>query len=277
MRDKDIEERVRELLEQLRMPSALEALPESLPADAPKRIAALKCMEKMLGLEAKHRRERRIARRISESKLPEYPTLASFDFDFQPTLDRDLIMELATLAWVDRIEDLVIIGQSGTGKSHIAKALCMIGCSQERRVRYTSCADMLADLFAALADGSSLNRVLARYTRPSILLIDDLGYDPIEQEQAREAQLLYKVLEARHGKTSTIITSNLSADDWAEYLGNHYLTAALLDRLLYRATAINIDGPSFRLEVHKKRQAARKKKTTVNKAKKTKTNKRKNP
>jgi DNA replication protein DnaC len=152
----------------------------------------------------------------------------------------------------------------------------MIGCSQERRVRYTSCADMLADLFAALADGSSLNRVLARYTRPSILLIDDLGYDPIEQEQAREAQLLYKVLEARHGKTSTIITSNLSADDWAEYLGNHYLTAALLDRLLYRATAINIDGPSFRLEVHKKRQAARKKKTT-DKTKKTKPNKRKNP
>jgi DNA replication protein DnaC len=278
MRNRDIEDQVRELLEGLRMTWALDAMADSLPVDGPKRVAALKCMEKMLAAETRKRRERRIARRIAESKLPEYPTLAGFDFDFQPDLDKDLVMELATLAWVDRKEDLVFFGRSGTGKSHIAKALCMIGCSQERRVRYATCADMLADLFASLADGS-LNRALARYTRPPLLLIDDLGYDPIEQEQAREAQLLYKVLEARHGKTSTIITSNLFADDWADYLGNHYLTAALLDRLLYRAIAITIDGPSFRLEEHKKRQAARQTKKPAKKkpAKKKATSKRKKP
>ena len=213
----------------------------------------------ILADEVKERWERRIARRIRDSKLPDYPTLQGFDFDFQPTLDRELIMELAVLDWVDRKVDLVLTGQSGTGKSHIAKALCMIGCSQGRRVRYTSCADMLAELFASLADGS-LKRVIGRYTRPPMLLIDDLGYDPIEQEQAREAQLLYKVLEARHGKTSTIITSNLSAEDWSDYLGNQYLTVALLDRLLFRAVAINIDGPSWRLAKHEERQEARKKK-----------------
>ena len=125
------------------------------------------------------------------------PTLQTFDFDFQTGIDRALVMELATLTWVDRHEDLVLIGQSGTGKSHIAKALCLIGCTQQRRVLYTSCATMLADLFASLAD-NTLNEALKRYIRPRLLLIDDLGYDPIEQDHAREAQLLYKVLEARH-------------------------------------------------------------------------------
>ena len=164
-------------------------------------------------------------------------------------------MDLATLAWVERKEDLVLIGETGTGKSHIAKALCLLGCRRAQwRVRYTTCANLLADLYASLADGT-LAEALKRYTRPQLLLVDDLGYDPLEQEQAREAQLLYKVLEARHEKVSTIITSNLSAGEWADYLGNHYLTAALLDRVLYHGTVITIEGPSYRLAQHKKRQA----------------------
>jgi len=269
MRKKDAEDRVREVLERLRMPRALEELADCLPTNAAKRLAALETMERALSVEANARWERRIARRISDSKLPEHPTLQTFDFDFQPNLDRDLVIELATMRWVDRNEDLVLIGQSGTGKSHIAKALCMIGCSQGRRVRYTTCADMLADLFASLADGS-LSKTLARYTRPTLVLIDDLGFDTIEQELARDAQLLFKVLDARHGKVSTIITSNLPADEWADYLGNHYLTAALLDRLLYRAIAITIDGPSYRLEQHKQRQKKVRQDSTSKKKKATK-------
>jgi DNA replication protein DnaC len=258
MTQKTVETRVRQLFERLSMPHALASLDAHLPKDPSQRLAVLKTLEGILSIESAERWERRIARRIQDSKLPDHPTLQSFDFDFQPTLDRELIMELATLEWVDRNEDLVLTGQSGTGKSHIAKALCLIACSQGRRVRYTSCADMLAELFATLADGS-LKQVLGRYTRPSLLLVDDLGYDPIEQEQAREAQLLYKVLEARHGKVSTIITSNFSAKDWGDYLGNQYLTVALLDRLLFHAVAINIDGPSYRLAKHEERQRARKK------------------
>ena len=127
-------------------------------------------------------------------------------------------------------------------------------------MRYTSCADMLKELFASLADGS-LYRVLPRYTRPSLLMIDDLGYDTIEQEHTRDAQLLYKIIEARHGKASTIITSNLPAEAWADHLGDHYLTVALLDRLLFHSTAITIDGPSWRLAHHKKQQKAKKTKS----------------
>jgi DNA replication protein DnaC len=252
----DVDERVRGLLEKLRMTAALAALAELLPADKALRTSNLEAIERVLRVEVDRRREKRIIRRIEASKLPDRPTLETFDFDFQPSLDKPLVLDLATLAWIDRNEDLLLVGQSGVGKSHIAKALCLIACSQERRVLYTTCANMMVDLNSSLADGT-LARRLKRYTYPQLLLIDDLGYDPLEQEQAREAQLLYKVLEARHGKLSTIVTSNLDVPAWAEYLGNQHLTVALLDRLLYHATTISITGPSYRLAQHDKRQRAR--------------------
>lgn len=252
----DVQMRVAELLGTLGLADARKALADVLPDDDARRVAVLDGVERLLRIEIDRRLERRIERRLKMSGLPERPTLATFDFDFQPTLDRAHVLDLATLAWVDRLEDLVIIGQSGVGKSHIAKALCVVACGQDRRVRYTSCADMLARLHASLADGR-LREALKAYVQPTLLLIDDLGYDTIEQEQARDAQLLYKVLDARHGKRSTIITSNLPAEKWAEYLGNQYLTVALLDRLLYRGTALLIEGPSYRLAKHRERQQTR--------------------
>lgn len=248
----DVETRLRTLFETLNMPRAAAALSD-VPDDPARRVAALEAVERLLRAEVDDRRERRIERRIDGARLPDRPTLATFDFAFQPGLDRALVLDLATLGWVDRHEDLILIGQSGVGKSHLAKAFALIGCSQERWVRYTTCASMLATLHASLADGS-LREALKAYTRPTLLICDDLGYDPIEQEHAREAQLLYKVLEARHGVRSTIVTSNLPAEKWAEYLGNHYLTVALLDRLLYHGTVLVIEGPSYRLARHQTRQ-----------------------
>lgn len=242
-----------ELLEGLQMRDALGALDSLCPDDDQQRFVVLSHLERLLQFESDRRLERRIERRIRDARLPNSPTLEVFDFDFQPTLDKGLVLDLARLAWVDRAEDLLLIGQSGVGKSHIAKALALMACSQARRVLYTTCADMLFDLTASLAD-NSLRERLKRYQRPDLLVIDDLGYDPIEQQEAREAQLLYKVLEGRHQKRSTIVTSNLPIEMWADYLGDHYLTVALLDRLLFHATTITIEGPSYRLAHHAKRQ-----------------------
>lgn len=253
--DDDVITRVRELLARLEMHHAALLLDDLLPDKPALRIAVLESIERILRTEADRRLEKRIAARIKASGLPDLPTLETFDFDFQPGLDRALVMDLATMAWVGRHEDLILIGQSGVGKSHIAKALCLTACRRDIRVQYTTCAALLSRLHASLADGS-LRQVLKMYTHPPLLLIDDLGYDTIEQKQARDAQLLYKVLEARHGKRSTIVTSNLPAEKWAEYLGNQYLTVALLDRLLYHATAIVIEGPSYRLAHHRQHQQA---------------------
>lgn len=253
----DVETRVVALLETLRMRHAAAVLATIIPADRAGRTTLLEAVERLLRAEVDDRRERRIQRRLEDAHLPDRPTLEVFDFAFQPGLDKKHVLDLAELAWVERHEDLVLIGNAGVGKSHIAKALCLIACKQERRVLYTTCADMMVDLHASLADGS-LRRRIKRYTTPALLLIDDLGYDPLEQEHAREAQLLHKVLEARHGRVSTIVTSNLDVEMWAQYLGHPQLTVALLDKLLFRAVAIKIDGPSFRLAEHKKRQLARK-------------------
>lgn len=251
----DVITQVRRELERLEMRHAALLLEDLLPDKPALRVSVLETVARILRAEADRRLEKRITARIKASSLPDRPTLETFDFDFQPSLDRALVKDLATLAWVGRREDLVLIGQSGVGKSHIAKALCLIACSKDIRVQYTTCADLLSRLHASLADGS-LRQALKAYTLPTLLLIDDLGYDTIEQEHARDAQLLYKVLEARHGKRSTIVTSNLPAEKWAEYLGNQYLTVALLDRLLYHATAIVIEGPSYRLAQHRERQQA---------------------
>ncbi len=248
----DTEERIRALLRELRMTHAEAALDEIF-ADVKDRTVVLRTVERLLRTEADRRRERRIERRIQRSQLPERPTIEAFDFDFQPDLDRDLVMELAELRWIERREDLLLVGQSGVGKSHLAKAIALAACAHDHSVMYTTCADLMTDLIAALAD-DTLSRKLKRYIRPRLLVIDDLGFDPIEQEKAREAQLLYKILDARHGIVSTIITSNLPVEQWADYLGSHHLTVALLDRLLYHATTISIEGPSYRLAQHQKRQ-----------------------
>lgn len=253
----DVESRVRALLSLLKMRDADAALAALLPVDPAKRVIVLEGLERVLRAEVDRRLERRITRRIEQSKLPDRPTLETFDFAFQPTLDKELVLDLAVLAWVERREDLVLVGNAGVGKSHLAKALCLLACRDDQRVLYTTCANMMLDLHASMADGS-LRQRLKHYTAPQLLLIDDLGYDPLEQENAREAQLLHKVLEARHGRSSTIVTSNLNVDAWAEYLGHAHLTVALLDKLLYRAVAIKIDGPSYRLAEHKRRARERK-------------------
>src|SRR5690606_9548417 len=132
----DLETRVRGMLLELALSDAENGLSELLPEEPAKRCLVLQAFEAMLERQLARTRERRIERRIRAAKFPDMPTLETFDFAFQTGIDRPLVMDLATLAWVDRQEDLVLIGQSGTGKSHIAKALCLIACKQQRRVLY---------------------------------------------------------------------------------------------------------------------------------------------
>ena len=214
-------------------------------------------LERMLALEAADLIQRRMERRIVESKLPQRKLLADFDFSFQTGVDKAQIMELATLSFVNRKQGLILAGSSGTGKSHIAKALMLIGCQKCYRCRYTTAAGMLTDLMAGLAD-QTLERKLKPYLSAEVLLIDELGFDRLEQESARNASLFFKVIDGRYCKASTIVTTNVDFKDLGDYLGDPVVTTAIVDRMIHHSVIISIDGPSYRMHESSKINARKK-------------------
>lgn len=203
-------------------------------------------LERMLALEANDLIQRRIERRIVESKLPQRKLLADFDFSFQTGIDKAQIMELATLSFVQRKQGLILAGSSGTGKSHIAKALLLLGCQKCFRCRYTTAAAMLNNLMAGLVD-QTLERKLKTYLSAEILLIDEVGFDRLEQQSAGNASLFFKVIDGRYCKASTIITTNIDFKDLGDYLGDPVVTTAIVDRMVHHSAIISIDGPSYRM------------------------------
>ncbi len=142
--------------------------------------------------------------------------------------------------------------------SHIAKALLLLGCARLYRCRYTTAADMLTDLMASRADRHPPKK-LKTYTSPDILLIDELGFDRLEQQDARNASLFFKVIDGRYCKGSTLITTNIDFSELGDYLGDPVVTTAIVDRMVHHSIIINIEGPSWRMHESKKLNAHRKK------------------
>jgi len=227
------------------------ALDETLALAAKQNLSSAAVIERLLDIEAVSLVERRIERRIRESKLPERKVLADFDFKFQTGIDQRQVMELATLGFVERKQWLILAGSSGTGKSNIAKALMLLACQRLYRCRYTTASFMLRDLLSGLAD-DSLEDKLKAYVRPDILLIDEIGFDRLEQESSRNASLFFKVIEGRYCKKTTILTTNIDFKSLGEYLGDPVVTTAIVDRMVHHAIIINIDGPSYRIHESKR-------------------------
>lgn len=215
-------------------------------------------LERIFAEEATLRREKRIERRVALSGLKERKTLEAFDWLFQPNLDKALILELARLQFVQRAEDLIITGKSGTGKSHILMAVALRACEQQLSVRYARCVDLLDDLYAGLGDGTYLQR-LKKWCAADLLVIDDVGLGQVKrrEDEPTAAHMLFNLLDRRHTHASTAMTSNIKLSAWGQYLGDATLAAAVLDRLAMRAIRIDIDGPSYRQQVAKDRAKAR--------------------
>ena len=246
--------KIREHLKTLKLGSIQKVLERELAEAAQQALPPTELLERLLAIEANAQIERRIERRIRESRLPDRKMLSDFDFAFQTGVDKAQVMELAKLDFVGRKQGLVLAGNSGTGKSYIAKALLLIGCTQLYRCRYTTAADMLTDLMAGRAD-HSLHRKLRQYTSPDILLIDELGFDRLEQQDARNASLFFKVIDGRYCKGSTLLTTNIDFKDLGDYLGDPVVTTAIVDRLIHHSIILNIDGPSWRMHESKKLNA----------------------
>ncbi len=190
--------------------------------------------------------ENRAERRVRESHLPVRKTFEAFNFAFQPKLDKDHVMELATLRFIGQGKNVLLAGMSGTGKSHIALALALLACNANRRVLYTTSADMLAGLTMGLAD-ETLANALKPYTRAELLVVDEVGLEQVERSDARRSGLMQKVLLPRYNHhRSTVITSNIPWESWGDYLGDHLGATALVDRMIHHSHVIVINGPSYR-------------------------------
>ncbi len=199
----------------------------------------------LIAEQAQQRRERAIARRIKDAGFREQCTLAGFDWEFNKTINRVQIEELATAAFIGRQDNLVIVGQSGVGKSRIIQAVGQAACVIGYRVCYTTSAGLLAKLTASLAD-QTLPKCVRRYARYDLLVIDEFGFDKIERsETPQAANLLYKVIDARTQRSTALVT-NIDFDAWGEYLGDPPLAMAFLDRVVDGAIILKIKGRSYR-------------------------------
>jgi DNA replication protein DnaC len=241
-----LRERVLEHLAVLRVPVTAEELDRVLGAAEREGLSLLEAIDRLLGEQAARRRDRGIKRRIHLAHFAEHKTLDTFDWKFNKTIQRTQYEQLATGDFIRRHVNVVLVGQSGVGKSHLMQAVGLSACALGYRVFYTTSAQMLIQLTAALAD-KSLNETLKRYASWDLLLVDEFGFDRIEREECPQAaHLLYKVIAHRHQKRSTILITNVDFDAWGQYLGDAPLAMAMLDRLVDGAVVIKIKGPSYR-------------------------------
>jgi DNA replication protein DnaC len=229
------------------VPVTAETLDDVLAQAARQNWSHLEFVTRLLGAAALQRRERSLERRLAEARLSEAPTLETFDWQFNATsIKRTMIEELASCAFVRRHENVVVVGQSGLGKSHLFKAIGRCACVQGFRARYTTSAELIQDLKKTLADDTLTER-LRYWINFDLLLIDEFGFDRLERQACLEApQLLYKVIEGRYTERSTVLVTNVDFEAWGEYLGDAPLAMAFLDRLVDGATVLKLRGRSYR-------------------------------
>ncbi len=208
-------------------------------------------LERALGSEVDGREQKALARRLKAARIPAKKTLDGFEFSFQPSLSERSLRELADLSFVRTCTNLVFLGPPGTGKTHLSLALADRALSEGYSVLFTTLADLARALESAAHPGLVRQR-LRRYIAPSLLVIDEVGYTRLSQEQAHH---FFELVAARYEHGSIILTSNTSFAGWGNLLGgDEVLATALLDRLLHHAEVISVNGRSYRM---KERQADR--------------------
>jgi DNA replication protein DnaC len=203
-------------------------------------------------LELLDRERRATERRIHQARFPVVKSLDSFEFLALPALNKTLVLELARCEFLARRENVLLLGNSGTGKTHLALALGLAACQRGHRVRFTTAAALVHELMEA-RDEKRLLRFQKQLASCELLIVDELGFVPLSKTGA---ELLFEVFSQRYERGSTLVTSNLPFQEWTEVLGSERLTGALLDRLTHHVHILEMNGESYRLKQSKRRRPA---------------------
>ena len=196
------------------------------------------------------REQRAAQRRIKSARFPVIKTLENFDFRVQPSINETLIHQLASCQYLQDRENVLLIGNSGTGKSHLATALGFAACAQGKRVRFWTTSSLVTHLLE-LREQRDLKPFQAQLEKHDLIILDELGYVPFSKEGA---ELLFEVVSRAYERVSLIVTTNLPFEQWTEVMGSERLTGAMLDRLTHRVHIIEANGESYRLKDAQKRR-----------------------
>ena len=239
-------DRIKRTLVGLKMPRALEILDATVRRIERGEVSPLEAVDLLLVEELTLRESRRVRMALQMAKLSAVKTLAGFDFSFQPSLDRNRILALAELQFIDRSEVVHFLGPPGTGKSHLSLALGVEAVKAGRSVYFTTLADLVGALARAEREGS-LREKIRFYRRFALLIVDEIGYLPVT---SGGGNLFFQLVNARYERGAMILTSNRGFAEWGEVFGDPVVATALLDRLLHHAIVIQIEGSSYRLRQH---------------------------
>lgn len=237
---------IRGMLADLKMPGALEAIDTILSEIDGGRIGASDAISRLLSAQITLRNNRRLQAAMRSSRLPAIKTLQEFDFSFQPSIKREQIESLHELGFIERKENVVLLGPPGVGKTHLAISLAIAAATAGRRVYYGTLTDLITSLEEAQAAGA-LSRRLAVLTHPALLVVDEIGYLPVSRTGA---VLFFQLMNRRYERASTVLTSNKGFEDWGTVLSDEVMAAALIDRVLHHCHLVNIRGNSFRMREH---------------------------
>ena len=242
-------------LKTLRLPTFLREHDKLARICAAEGVDHVRYLARLSELELIDRERRMVERRIKSAKFPAVKSFDSFDFKAIASLNKMMVLELARCEWIERRENVIALGPSGTGKTHVALGLGLAACQKGMPVSFVTAASLVHELMEA-RDEKRLLRLQRQLSKVKLLIIDELGFVPLSKTGA---ELLFELISQRYERGSTLITSNLPFEEWTETFGTERLTGALLDRLTHHVNILEMNGESYRLNQSRARLATAKK------------------